>query len=149
MTSTKPGSLSANTTHTFTAPSGSELAASTTYLVVITNADGGDTITFNTTDSHNEDANPAEGWKIANGYRFRSSTTWSGSTATILKIRVNGAAVTGVESIAITSTPPASPGGTYFKGDKITFKVTFTNTLQLFERGTEGGRRDRAESTSQ
>ena len=60
---TAPGSFDAGTL-TFTAPAGTTLDASTTYVVLITPTVGSASLKFDTTDSNNEDANGAAGWSI-------------------------------------------------------------------------------------
>ena len=88
---------------TFSAPSGTTLAANTEYHVVVyTTGETLETffITLNPSDA--EDSGAAAGWSIANAYNFfrndaavpTASTTWSTTgTGNSIKIRVNGAAV--------------------------------------------------------
>ena len=85
-----PSSVAAGTL-TFSAPSGSTLAASTTYYVVLENpgtiTDGSLGITTSTA----EDSGGRPGWSIEDTRRRSSGSTWS-SVSNPLRIRVNGSA---------------------------------------------------------
>ena len=86
---TMPGSLSDPVT-TFSAPSGTTLAASTTYYVVISTTST--LFHLSRTEATAEDTGGASGWSIADDRRFsRNLLTWS--TATVpLRMRINGTA---------------------------------------------------------
>ncbi len=87
-TLTHPPSYAAGTL-TFSAPTGTTLAASTTYYVVLdTTANGSVGITAQDT----EDSGGAPGWSIENErYESPGTNTWTSQT-TSLRIRVNGVA---------------------------------------------------------
>ena len=84
-----PSSLAAGNV-TFTAPSGTELAANTVYYVVLDIASAG---RFATTSSDAEDPGGAAGWSIENGRQEGSGNMWQSRTGDALMIRVNGSAV--------------------------------------------------------
>ena len=83
-----PGSISANSIVTFTAPADTRLERSTTYYVVFERASG---VTFNiaVTTVDNEDSGGVRGWTIQNDRLEESGTTWNSNTAAF-KIRLNG-----------------------------------------------------------
>ena len=87
-TLTTPASISTPVT-TFTAPSGTTLAAGTTYYVVISTT--GSEITLGRTNATAEDTGGASGWSIADDRRFFGGGNWVTTTSPI-RMRVNGAA---------------------------------------------------------
>ena len=102
------------TEYTFTAPSGTTLAASTTYWVVIEiAATGGDVFGFYT-NSANEDAKQA-GWSIANESLFRTASSTGQFDSTSLgpqMLRINGSLVTGPAFKFGSRSYTATEGGT-------------------------------------
>ena len=80
-----PSSLAAGTL-TFTAPSGTTLAASTTYYVVLDIATLG---SFGWTNSGSEDSGGASGWSIENDHYTKGSGNWSAANDGPRRIRVN------------------------------------------------------------
>ena len=100
-TLTTPASISTPVT-TFTAPSGTTLAAGTTYYVVISTTGSG--ITLSRTEATAEDTGGASGWSIADDRRFsRNLVTWTTATVPI-RMRINGDAATATTS-TITEVP--------------------------------------------
>ena len=100
-TLTTPGSLSDPVT-TFTAPSGTTLAASTTYYVVASTAST--LFLLSRTEATAEDTGGASGWSIADDRRFsRNLVSWTTATVPI-RMRINGAAATATTS-TITEVP--------------------------------------------
>ena len=99
-TLTDPASIPATAAATrFTAPAGGiELAANTTYWVLVDMTAGKNDATIHTTTSGAEDAGAAAGWSIANDTRFRGVNlpgwTVSASGARSLQIDIQGYAVT-------------------------------------------------------
>ncbi len=89
-TLTTPASISTPVT-TFTAPSGTTLAAGTTYYVVISTTGSG--ITLGRTNATAEDTGGASGWSIADDRRYFGGSTWVTTTSPI-RMRVNGATAT-------------------------------------------------------
>ena len=87
-TLTTPASISTPVT-TFTAPSGTTLAANTTYYVVISTTGSG--INLSRTNAAAEDTGGASGWSIADDRRFIGGGTWV-TTSSPIRMRVNGAA---------------------------------------------------------
>ena len=87
-TLTTPASISAAVT-TFTAPSGTTLAAGTTYYVVISTTSSG--ISLSRTEATAEDTGGASGWSIADSRHFFGRSGWN-TTTNPLRMRVNGAA---------------------------------------------------------
>ncbi len=73
---------------------GIELAASTTYWVVVDTAPGAGSASMRNTDSDGEDAGGATGWSLGDATQFRTNslTTWtgSGSSAKSVKLSVHG-----------------------------------------------------------
>ena len=137
-----PATFSANSVNTFTAPANTRLDSQTTYFVVVdydSPATEGTTIGATTADA--EDSTKADGWSIANDSRLYSFDTdnvefkWIGFAGKSIRIRVN--TVVSVESIAVTSTPPADQDGFYRKGDTITFQVKFTDNFEVTVTGDE------------
>ncbi len=98
-TLTNPGTITTGSLlgdiNTFTAAAGATLAASTTYSVVVTNADGDGSPQYSLwlTNSTNEDNGAATGWSIANTRYFSTTTfgTWTSSTS-FPQIEVRGPA---------------------------------------------------------
>ena len=93
-------SIGANTTvnRTYTAPASTDLAASTTYYVVI--EEGSDNLAVSGATSDDEDAGGATGWTIANNGLFRFAVIigiFSNTSQYSFMIRVNG---------AVKNTPP-------------------------------------------
>ena len=93
-TLTNPASLSSNDINTFTAPSGTTLAASTTYW--ITNGEGisgSSRLTFAFTAATAETGEP--GWSIGDSRLYRTSETlpWFTSTQSSLMIAIKGTAI--------------------------------------------------------
>ena len=89
-TLTTPASISTPVT-TFTAPSGTALAASTTYYVVISTTGSG--ITLGRTNATAEDTRGVSGWSIADSRLFFGGGAWI-TTTSPFRMRVNGAAAT-------------------------------------------------------
>ncbi len=89
------------------APSGTMLAASTTYFVVVRPSAGQTAIA--TTNSDNEDSGGAAGWTIADGYRTRA-TSWSTENSIGIKFAVKGYAnqAASTTTVASSSTTAAS-----------------------------------------
>ena len=87
-TLTTPASISTPVT-TFTAPSGTTLAAGTTYYVVISTTSSG--INLSRTNATAEDTGGASGWSIADDRRFFGGGNWV-NTSSPIRMRVNGAA---------------------------------------------------------
>ena len=71
---------------------GIELAASTTYWVVVDVATAGTGTIVRDTDSSGEDAGGAPGWSLADStnYRANSATTWTGSSSLSVRLSVHG-----------------------------------------------------------
>ena len=87
-TLTTPASISMPVT-TFTAPSGTTLAAGTTYYVVISTTSSG--INLSRTNATAEDTGGASGWSIADDRRLFGGGNWV-NTSSPIRMRVNGAA---------------------------------------------------------
>ena len=87
-TLTTPASISTPVT-TFTAPSGTTLAAGTTYYVVISTTSSG--INLSRTNATAEDTGGASGWSIADDRRLFAGGNWV-NTSSPIRMRVNGAA---------------------------------------------------------
>ena len=84
--------------HTFTAPSGTHLDASTQYFLVLEDTNESSTLYFHVADAGDEDGGGASGWSIENVYRERSNDALPFvQVPTPLNIRVNG---------TITDPPP-------------------------------------------
>ena len=79
----------------FTAPASTELAASTTYAVVI-QTPGSETLSLDATTSDGEDSGGAAGWSIANAYEFKNAGGMWGTTGSGKSFRITfkGAAKT-------------------------------------------------------
>ena len=108
-TLTTPASISTPVT-TFTAPSGTTLAANTTYYVVISTTGSG--INLSRTDATAEDTGGASGWSIADSGRVFASNAWRTTTSPI-RMRVNDAAATtstGIWSATLT----VAIGGSFY-----------------------------------
>ena len=83
-----PGSISANSIATFTAPADTRLERSTTYYVVFERATGA-SFEIATTTVDNEDSGGVRNWTIQNDRLSESGTTWNSSTDAFM-IRLNG-----------------------------------------------------------
>ncbi len=96
VTLSNPTALEDNGINTFTAPSGTNLAASTTYYVEVSKPDGSNGVPFNRTRSPSEDAGGATGWEIGNTRYFKNFKTdpWGTSTDLML-IAIKGTAAGG------------------------------------------------------
>ena len=90
-TLTNPSSIVANSLNTFTAPSGTTLAANTTYWVSVSEGVSSGKARLTLTDSDSETG--STGWTIGNGSLFRNSeaNSWSSSTDT-LTLAIRGSA---------------------------------------------------------
>ena len=119
VTLSNPTALDDNGINTFTAPSGTNLAASTTYYVEVSKPDGSNGVPFNRTRSPSEDAGGATGWEIGNTRYFKNFKTdpWGTSTDLML-IAIKGTAAGGTPSSdAALSGLTVTAGGT----DLVTF----------------------------
>ena len=116
-TLTTPASISAAVT-TFTAPSGTTLAAGTTYYVVISTTSSG--ISLSRTEATAEDTGGASGWSIADSRHFFGRSGWN-TTTNPLRMRVNGDAATSTNSPA-TGAPTIS--GTPAVGELLTADIS-------------------------
>ena len=76
---------------TFTAPSGTTLAAGTTYYVVISTTSSG--INLSRTNATAEDTGGASGWSIADDRRLFGGGNWV-NTSSPIRMRINGATAT-------------------------------------------------------
>ncbi|MCY4389481.1 MAG: SwmB domain-containing protein, partial [Desulfurellaceae bacterium] len=119
--------------HRFPAPSGTTLAARTTYVVVLDSAAESPSVTS----SNSEDTTGASDWGISDGVSQHDGTNWVDKT-NALNIRVVGDAITlpTVSAVAITSTPShdADNSGspeTYGLGDTIEVQVTFSKPVTV------------------
>ena len=94
----------------FAAPTGTTLAANTTYHVVMYGANG--RIAAFHRDNGNEDTGGAAGWSIADKYLFKTMTGWSqpGFTET-LRIRVNGEAAQASDTVTLSVSPTTLVAG--------------------------------------
>ena len=108
-TLTTPASISAAVT-TFTAPSGTTLAAGTTYYVVISTTSSG--INLSRTNATAEDTGGASGWSIADDRRFFGGGNWV-NTSSPIRMRVNGAAATTSTDIW-SATLTVAIGGSFY-----------------------------------
>ena len=113
-TLTTPASISTPVT-TFTAPSGTTLAAGTTYYVVISTT--GNEISLGRTHATAEDTGGASGWSIADSRRFAQSGSWNIGSVPI-RMRVNGAA--GATSTNSPATGAPAISGTPVVGELLT-----------------------------
>ena len=84
---TAPSSFTANSTLSFTAPSSTDLAANTSYTVVVT---ASASFTMQVTTNNAEDAGGASGWSIADGSHHSVSSVWT-SQSNKVRIKVKGA----------------------------------------------------------
>ena len=106
-TLTTPASIATPVT-TFTAPSGTTLAANTTYYVVISTTGSG--INLSRTNAAAEDTGGASGWSIADDRRFFGGGNWV-NTSSPIRMRVNGdAASTDIWSATLT----VAIGGSFY-----------------------------------
>ena len=118
-TLTNPASITTGTA-SFTAPAGATLEAGNTYVVV------GDynvaaQVSWNSTNSDNEDATSMTGWTIADTglWYLRTGTSWTARTSA-MRLRVNGT----------PSTPELSVGdATATEGGTMTFPVTLSEAV--------------------
>ena len=108
-TLTTPASISTPVT-TFTAPSGTTLAAGTTYYVVISTTGSG--INLSRTDATAEDTGGVSGWSIADSGRVFASNAWRTTTSPI-RMRVNGDAATASTGIW-SATLTVAIGGSFY-----------------------------------
>ena len=114
-----------------TAPTGTVLAAGTTYSLLMTDANT--SVSLKATTSDAEDAGHVSGWSIANVFEFQQSTsTWSTSgTGKSYKVVIKGTVV-GVPTVtatAVSSSPDAN--GSYETGEVIQVTVTFTEAVTV------------------
>ena len=119
VTLSNPTALEDNGINTFTAPSGTNLAASTTYYVEVSMTDGGNGVPYNRTRSPSEDAGGATGWEIGNTRYFKNFKTdpW-GTSTNLMLIAIKGYEATGTPSSDATlSGLTVTAGGT----DLVTF----------------------------
>ena len=97
---TAPGSFS-NGILTFTAPTDTTLAASTTYAVVFADYSSK---TLDGTTSDSEDTSGASGWSIANTAMWKNNAGWQNrSTNIAFRIRINGTAKTDTNAPTVAS----------------------------------------------
>ena len=91
--------------NTFTAPADTTLSANTTYYVRLRLTSG----TLNTTTSSNDDANPANGWSVGDGWYQRDTGTnmWTLATTATAKIAVKGYAIASAPAIEPQPTAPS------------------------------------------
>ena len=122
-TLTRPSSVAAGTL-TFTAPSGTTLAASTTYYVVLDTTTTG---SIGYTNSDSEDSGGASGWSIGDSRHFKGTGNWKTASGT-LRIRVNG--VANVPRVTITGVPEKINATT-----QLTATFTFSEAVTGFETG--------------
>ena len=108
-TLTTPASISTPVT-TFTAPSGTTLAASTTYYVVISTTGSG--INLSRTNATAEDTGGVSGWSIADSRRYLGSGAWITTTSPI-RMRINGATATTSTDIW-SATLTVAIGGSFY-----------------------------------
>ena len=103
---TSPGSFAAGTLN-FTAPSGTMLAADTTYTVLIEHS--GTFVRLDTTTSDGEDSGGAAGWSIADAYNWQnSSDEWATtSSGEALRIAIQGTEILPTEVPADWSLIPS------------------------------------------
>ena len=92
---TEPAGLTTGIGNSFTASgNGIDLAANTTYYVLIDLGAENTAAYLKSTKDHGEDSNPAAGWSIEDGSYLRATssttTTWTSLGTHNLKIRVNG-----------------------------------------------------------
>ena len=134
---TSPGSFAAGTLN-FTAPSGTMLAADTTYTLLVSVIDGG-TVTLDSTPSDAEDSRGAAGWSIADAHDFKNAPDeWKTTGSDSLRIAVNGnsvggaataQAITPLDQSHVKSIFPATTGP-YKLGDNIQLQVNFSHTIK-------------------
>ena len=113
----------------FTAPTGTVLAAGTTYSLLMTDANT--SISLKATTSDAEDAGHVSGWSIADVFEFQQSTGWSSAAAKSYKVVIKGTVV-GVPTVtatAVSSSPDAN--GSYETGEVIQVTVTFTEAVTV------------------
>ncbi|MCY4448588.1 MAG: hypothetical protein OXE02_07050, partial [Chloroflexi bacterium] len=117
---TAPSALT-NGIATFTAPSNTALAASTSYFVVLYST-AGTSGRPSTTSSSNLDTGSASGWTIGGWSRYVSGVqdpagaTWARDNVRKYRIRVNGSAVqasTDADLSGLTASTSASASGTF------------------------------------
>ena len=107
----------------FTAPASTELAASTTYAVVI-QSPGGEILSLRSTTSDGEDAGGAAGWSIADAYDLKNTGgTWAtAGSSQVFHITVKGAAKTG-------TTDTTAPAFESAAADGASLVITFDEDL--------------------
>ncbi|MDE0408400.1 MAG: SwmB domain-containing protein, partial [Alphaproteobacteria bacterium] len=121
---------------------GIDLAASTTYFVVLQSSDSTLANTFQRTNSDNEDADAAEGWSIGNGSLWHGGTgnpTWGNTSNSSWQIAIHGYAKTApptVSGVEVVSTPSLdvdddSTPETYGQGGKICIQATFSEAVTV------------------
>ena len=155
-TLTTPASISAAVT-TFTAPSGTTLAAGTTYYVVISTTSSG--ISLSRTEATAEDTGGASGWSIADSRHFFGRSGWN-TTTNPLRMRVNGAAGAAASTDAtlsslvlndgtndLTLTPNFASGTTSYMAsvDNAVSQITVTPTERLGRFGRVSRRKRRGD----
>ncbi len=132
-TLTNPSSLAAGTL-TFSAPTATTLAASTTYYVVLDNTFSG---SIGYTNSTSEDSGGASGWSIEDSRQEKTTTSWSTASGA-LRIRVNGdnPPPPKIDLVRIVSAPTydADSDGvrdTFVQGDKILADVEYSEPVSV------------------
>ena len=101
-----PGSITANSTATFTAPANTVLKQGMTYYVVF-EREFGTSFTIHQTADNGEDSGGVQGWTIDDDSLHQSGSNWNTDTQSF-KIRVNGTVATTppeVDSVELTSDP--------------------------------------------
>ncbi len=128
LTITSSGGTATGTT------TGIDLAADTTYFVVLQSDDPSASNTYDRTNSDSEDSGAAAGWSIGDGSRFYTGSgnpTWGTTSTLSWKIAIHGYAnPPAISSVAIVSKPriDANNDGTketYGAGQKIAVDVTW------------------------
>ncbi|MCY4560005.1 MAG: SwmB domain-containing protein, partial [Chloroflexi bacterium] len=128
-TFTNPASLAVGLNQHSAPGNGIELAANTTYHLVLNATAGLTTPTLTVTTSDAEDGGGLAGWSIANtmGVRSWNTTAWNVNSK-ILKIAIHGA--------ALTTVPAPQPQSASVAGTKL--KIVFDKALD--ETATESGK---------
>ena len=127
----KPGSISDASRPVFTAPSDTDLAANSTYFVVIAYAGGDNEWTLHYTTRQTEDSGGKTGWSIGNSRHTRSQFgTWS-SRSNPYQIRVNGTVTPNAAPTAAGNTITVDQDDTYtFSVSDFPFEDADGDTLQ-------------------